>query len=57
MRDLKDVYAKKGDKEREGWAFRKAIATGKVDIRFNDTDDPEEIRKMIDEWNKKNKSG
>jgi tetratricopeptide (TPR) repeat protein len=45
--DLKDVYDKKGDKEGASWASRKAVATGKVDVKFTNSDDPKEIMEMI----------
>ena len=45
--DLKDVYDKKGDKEGASWAFKKDVATGKVDVMHTDSDDPKEIVKEV----------
>lgn len=52
---LQKVYEKKGDMEKAGWAFRKAMGTGKVDVKFA-YDEKEAISK-IKEWEEEQQKG
>ncbi|MFX0035180.1 MAG: tetratricopeptide repeat protein [Candidatus Hermodarchaeota archaeon] len=52
--DLHDVYNKMGNTEKAGWAMRKAMSTGKVDIAFAGNED-EAISQIKDWSNEQNK--